>query len=161
MTDDLRAQFARVRTEVGKAVVGQEGAVTGLMIALLAGGHVVLEGVPGVAKTLLVRTLSMSLRLDTKRIQFTPDLMPGDVTGSLVYDTKAGAFDFRPGPVFTNILLADEINRTPPKTQSALLEVSASRTMTTRSATSSTTCSRSPTRTAAGRPPGRRQPARS
>lgn len=122
MTDDLRAQFARVRTEVGKAVVGQEGAVTGLMIALLAGGHVVLEGVPGVAKTLLVRTLSMSLRLDTKRIQFTPDLMPGDVTGSLVYDTKAGAFDFRPGPVFTNILLADEINRTPPKTQSALLE---------------------------------------
>lgn len=122
MTDDLRAQFARVRTEVGKAVVGQEGAITGLMIALLAGGHVVLEGVPGVAKTLMVRTLSMALHLDTKRIQFTPDLMPGDVTGSLVYDTKAGAFEFRAGPVFTNILLADEINRTPPKTQSALLE---------------------------------------
>ncbi|MBN9151049.1 MAG: MoxR family ATPase [Cryobacterium sp.] len=122
MTDDLRAQFARVRTEVGKAVVGQDGAVTGLMIALLAGGHVVLEGVPGVAKTLMVRTLSMALHLDTKRIQFTPDLMPGDVTGSLVYDTKAGAFEFRAGPVFTNILLADEINRTPPKTQSALLE---------------------------------------
>ncbi|HMM82896.1 MAG TPA: MoxR family ATPase [Terrimesophilobacter sp.] len=122
MTDDLRAQFARVRTEVGKAVVGQDGAVTGLMIALLAGGHVVLEGVPGVAKTLMVRTLSMALQLDTKRIQFTPDLMPGDVTGSLVYDTKAGAFEFRAGPVFTNILLADEINRTPPKTQSALLE---------------------------------------
>jgi MoxR-like ATPase len=122
MTDDLRAQFAQVRTEVGKAVVGQEGAVTGLLIALLAGGHVVLEGVPGVAKTLMVRTLSMALRLDTKRIQFTPDLMPGDVTGSLVYDTKAGAFEFRSGPVFTNILLADEINRTPPKTQSALLE---------------------------------------
>mgnify|MGYP001298773348 FL=1 len=122
MTDDLRAQFARVRTEVGKAVVGQDGAVTGLMIALLAGGHVVLEGVPGVAKTLMVRTLSMALHLDTKRIQFTPDLMPGDVTGSLVYDTKAAAFEFRAGPVFTNILLADEINRTPPKTQSALLE---------------------------------------
>lgn len=122
MTDDLRAQFARVRTEVGKAVVGQDGAITGLMIALLAGGHVVLEGVPGVAKTLMVRTLSMALHLDTKRIQFTPDLMPGDVTGSLVYDTKAGAFEFRAGPVFTNILLADEINRTPPKTQSALLE---------------------------------------
>lgn len=122
MTDDLRAQFARVRTEVEKAVVGQEGAVTGLMIALLAGGHVVLEGVPGVAKTLLVRTLSTALHLDTKRIQFTPDLMPGDVTGSLVYDAKAGAFEFRAGPVFTNILLADEINRTPPKTQSALLE---------------------------------------
>ncbi len=122
MTEELRAQFARVRTEVGKAVVGQDGAVTGLMIALLAGGHVVLEGVPGVAKTLLVRTLSMALQLDTKRIQFTPDLMPGDVTGSLVYDAKAGEFEFRAGPVFTNILLADEINRTPPKTQSALLE---------------------------------------
>jgi MoxR-like ATPase len=122
MTEDLRAQFARVRTEVGKAVVGQEGAVTGLMIALLAGGHVVLEGVPGVAKTLLVRTLSAALNLDTKRIQFTPDLMPGDVTGSLVYDPRAGEFEFRAGPVFTNILLADEINRTPPKTQSALLE---------------------------------------
>jgi MoxR-like ATPase len=118
----LRDDFARVRAEVGKAVVGQDGAVTGLIIALLAGGHVLLEGVPGVAKTLLVRTLSRSLALDTKRIQFTPDLMPGDVTGSLVYDAKSGGFEFREGPVFTNILLADEINRTPPKTQSALLE---------------------------------------
>ena len=119
---ELRAMFARVRTEVGKAVVGQDGAVTGLIISLLAGGHVLLEGVPGVAKTLLVRTLSRTLQLDTKRIQFTPDLMPGDVTGSLVYESKTGEFDFRAGPVFTNILLADEINRTPPKTQSALLE---------------------------------------
>jgi MoxR-like ATPase len=122
MTQELRERFARVRTEVGKAVVGQDGAVTGLLIALLARGHVVLEGVPGVAKTLLVRTLSRTLELDTKRIQFTPDLMPGDVTGSLVYDAKAGDFEFRAGPVFTNVLLADEINRTPPKTQSALLE---------------------------------------
>ena len=123
MTDsDLRTAFANVRTEVGKAVVGQDAAVTGLMIALLAGGHVLLEGVPGVAKTLLVRTLSHTLKLETKRVQFTPDLMPGDVTGSLVYDAKAGEFEFRQGPVFTNILLADEINRTPPKTQSALLE---------------------------------------
>jgi MoxR-like ATPase len=123
MTDaQLRESFARLRTEVGKAVVGQEAAVTGLTIALLAGGHVLLEGVPGVAKTLLVRTLSHALKLETKRVQFTPDLMPGDVTGSLVYDSKAGEFEFRPGPVFTNILLADEINRTPPKTQSALLE---------------------------------------
>ena len=123
MTDtDLQDAFSRVRTEVGKAVVGQDAAVTGLMIALLAGGHVLLEGVPGVAKTLLVRTLSHALKLETKRIQFTPDLMPGDVTGSLVYDAKAGEFEFRAGPVFTNILLADEINRTPPKTQSALLE---------------------------------------
>ena len=112
----------RVRTEVGKAVVGQDAAVTGLMIALLSGGHVLLEGVPGVAKTLLVRTLSHTLKLETTRVQFTPDLMPGDVTGSLVYDSKAGEFEFREGPVFTNILLADEINRTPPKTQSSLLE---------------------------------------
>ncbi len=123
MTDpERRESFAALRTEVGKAVVGQEAAVTGLTIALLAGGHVLLEGVPGVAKTLLVRTLSTALKLDTKRVQFTPDLMPGDVTGSLVYDAKAGEFEFRAGPVFTNILLADEINRTPPKTQSALLE---------------------------------------
>ena len=118
----LREAFARLRTEVGKAVVGQDAAVTGLSITLLAGGHVLLEGVPGVAKTLLVRTLSHALALETKRVQFTPDLMPGDVTGSLVYDSKAGEFEFREGPVFTNILLADEINRTPPKTQSALLE---------------------------------------
>ncbi len=121
-TPDLLDRFATVRAEVGKAVVGQEGAVTGLIIALLAGGHVLLEGVPGVAKTLLVRSLSRALSLETKRVQFTPDLMPGDVTGSLVYDAKKGDFEFRPGPVFTNILLADEINRTPPKTQSALLE---------------------------------------
>jgi MoxR-like ATPase len=119
---DLREAFARVRTEVGKAVVGQDAAVTGLIIGLLSGGHVLLEGVPGVAKTLLVRALSHTLSLDTKRVQFTPDLMPGDVTGSLIYDAKAGEFEFRAGPVFTNIMLADEINRTPPKTQSALLE---------------------------------------
>ena len=121
-TDSLRRSLAQVRTEVGNAVVGQDGAVTGLIIALLSRGHVLLEGVPGVAKTLLVRSLSHALSLDTKRVQFTPDLMPGDVTGSLIYDAKAGEFEFRNGPVFTNILLADEINRTPPKTQSALLE---------------------------------------
>jgi MoxR-like ATPase len=118
----LRSALDRVRTEVGKAVVGQDGAVTGLIIALLADGHVLLEGVPGVAKTLLVRTLSRTLRLETRRVQFTPDLMPGDVTGSLAYDPRSGEFAFREGPVFTNLLLADEINRTPPKTQSALLE---------------------------------------
>ncbi|WP_029149301.1 AAA family ATPase [Microbacterium indicum] len=120
--DPLREAVSRVRAEVGKAVVGQEGAVSGLLIALLARGHVLLEGVPGVAKTLLVRAFSRALGLDTKRVQFTPDLMPGDVSGSLLYDAKAGEFEFREGPVFTNVLLADEINRTPPKTQSALLE---------------------------------------
>jgi MoxR-like ATPase len=96
--------------------------VTGLLIALLCQGHVLLEGVPGVAKTLLIRALAASLRLSSKRVQFTPDLMPGDVTGSLVYDARTARFEFREGPVFTNLLLADEINRTPPKTQAALLE---------------------------------------
>ncbi|MER3388661.1 MAG: MoxR family ATPase [Microcella sp.] len=129
-TSDLRSRFAQVRTEVGKAVVGQDGAVSGLIVALLTGGHVLLEGVPGVAKTLLVRSLSAALDLRTTRVQFTPDLMPGDVTGSVVYDAKAGDFEFRPGPVFTNILLADEINRTPPKTQSALLEAMEERQVT-------------------------------
>jgi MoxR-like ATPase len=119
---ELRQALAAVRTEVGKAVVGQDGAVTSLLIALLCKGHVLLEGVPGVAKTLLVRTLAASLDLDTKRVQFTPDLMPGDVTGSLVYDARTAEFSFREGPVFTNLVLADEINRTPPKTQASLLE---------------------------------------
>lgn len=129
-TTDLRDAFGRVRSEVGKAVVGQDGAVSGLIVALLTGGHVLLEGVPGVAKTLLVRSLSAALDLRTTRVQFTPDLMPGDVTGSVVYDAKAGDFEFRQGPVFTNILLADEINRTPPKTQSALLEAMEERQVT-------------------------------
>jgi MoxR-like ATPase len=117
-----RDALGRLRTEVGKAVVGQDAAVTGLVIALLCRGHVLLEGVPGVAKTLMVRALSASLDLSTKRVQFTPDLMPGDITGSLVYDARTAEFSFREGPVFTNLLLADEINRTPPKTQASLLE---------------------------------------
>ena len=103
-------------------MVGQDPVVTGMVIALLCRGHVLLEGVPGVAKTLLVRAVAASLALDTKRVQFTPDLMPGDITGSLVYDSRSAAFSFRHGPVFTNLLLADEINRTPPKTQASLLE---------------------------------------
>ena len=119
--DRARESLMAVRAEVGKAVVGQDAVVTGLVIALLCRGHVLLEGVPGVAKTLLVRAVAAALDLDTKRVQFTPDLMPGDVTGSLVYD-RSGEFSFRPGPVFTNLLLADEVNRTPPKTQASLLE---------------------------------------
>lgn len=118
----LRDAIQRIRSEVEKAVVGQDGVISGLLVALLARGHVLLEGVPGVAKTLLVRSFSRALGLDTKRVQFTPDLMPGDVTGSLIYDASSGKFEFRRGPVFTNVLLADEINRTPPKTQAALLE---------------------------------------
>ena len=117
-----RASLTAVQQEVAKAVVGQDSVVTGLVIALLCRGHVLLEGVPGVAKTLLVRTLAAALDVDTKRVQFTPDLMPGDVTGSLVYDARTAEFSFSAGPVFTNLLLADEINRTPPKTQSSLLE---------------------------------------
>ncbi|MDQ0768542.1 MoxR-like ATPase [Pseudarthrobacter defluvii] len=120
--DDARQALLAVRREVAKAVVGQDATVSGLLIALLSQGHVLLEGVPGVAKTLLVRALSSALSLDTKRVQFTPDLMPGDVTGSLVYDSHTSEFSFREGPVFTNLLLADEINRTPPKTQASLLE---------------------------------------
>ncbi|MGB7979577.1 MAG: MoxR family ATPase [Candidatus Nanopelagicales bacterium] len=120
---DARAPLLALRAEVGKAVVGQDAAVTGLVIALLCRGHVLLEGVPGTAKTLMVRALAASLSLDSARLQFTPDLMPGDVTGSLVYDNRTSEFSFRAGPVFTNLLLADEINRTPPKTQASLLEV--------------------------------------
>jgi MoxR-like ATPase len=120
--DTARAALTDLRREVGKAVVGQDSVVTGLVIALLCRGHVLLEGVPGVAKTLLVRALAAALDVDTKRVQFTPDLMPGDVTGSLVYDARTAQFSFAAGPVFTNLLLADEINRTPPKTQAALLE---------------------------------------
>jgi MoxR-like ATPase len=119
---DPRAALHAVRAEVAKAVVGQDAVVTGMVIALLCRGHVLLEGVPGVAKTLLVRALSAALHLDHSRVQFTPDLMPGDVTGSLVYDARTAEFSFREGPVFTNIMLADEINRTPPKTQASLLE---------------------------------------
>jgi MoxR-like ATPase len=129
-TEQARATLAAVRTEVAKAVVGQDSAVTGLVIALLCRGHVLLEGVPGTAKTLLVRALAAALDVDTKRVQFTPDLMPGDVTGSLVYDARTAQFSFVAGPVFTNLLLADEINRTPPKTQAALLEAMQERQVT-------------------------------
>jgi MoxR-like ATPase len=119
---DSRHALRAVRGEVAKAVVGQDAVVSGLVVALLCRGHALLEGVPGTGKTLLVRALSAALELDTKRVQFTPDLVPGDVTGSLVYDARTARFSFREGPVFTNLLLADEINRTPPKTQASLLE---------------------------------------
>jgi MoxR-like ATPase len=119
---DPRAAVLRVRDEVGKVIVGQDAVLTGLVVAMLVRGHVLLEGVPGVAKTLLVKTLAAALDLDFKRVQFTPDLMPSDVTGQAIYEQRDATFRFREGPVFTNLLLADEINRTPPKTQAALLE---------------------------------------
>ncbi|MET7509602.1 MoxR family ATPase [Streptomyces albidoflavus] len=127
---EARAALEAVRAEIGKAVVGQDPVVTGLVIALLCRGHVLLEGVPGVAKTLLVRALATAVELETKRVQFTPDLMPSDVTGSLVFDARTSEFSFQPGPVFTNLLLADEINRTPPKTQASLLEAMEERQVT-------------------------------
>ena len=128
--NDPREALLAVRSEVAKAVVGQDAVVTGMLIALLCQGHVLVEGVPGTAKTLLVRSLAQALAVQSKRVQFTPDLMPGDVTGSLVYDARSAEFTFREGPVFTNVLLADEINRTPPKTQAALLEAMEERQVT-------------------------------
>src|SRR3954447_8504541 len=119
---DARAPILALRDEVAKVVVGQEGTLSGLVAALLVRGHVLLEGVPGVAKTLVVKTIAAALDLEFRRVQFTPDLMPSDVIGQTILDAHGGSFSFRPGPVFTNLLLADEINRTPPKTQAALLE---------------------------------------
>lgn len=119
---DPRQSLSRVREEVSKAVFGQEPITWGLLAALLVRGHVILEGVPGVAKTLMVKALAASLDLDFRRIQFTPDLMPSDVTGNVVYESRTSKFRFRPGPIFANLILADEINRTPPKTQAGLLE---------------------------------------
>ncbi|WP_208026926.1 AAA family ATPase [Rhabdothermincola sediminis] len=122
MDTDPRGPILALREEVAKVVVGQDGTLSGLVAALLVRGHVLLEGVPGTAKTLLVKALAAALDLDFKRLQFTPDLMPSDVVGQVIFDAHEGTFRFREGPIFTNLLLADEINRTPPKAQSALLE---------------------------------------
>src|SRR5437660_2751061 len=113
-----------------RVVVGQRDSLEMVLLAILCGGHILLEGVPGTAKTLMARTLARLLRVDCKRIQFTPDLMPSDILGTNVFNLQTSRFEFRPGPVFTDILVADEINRTPPKTQSALLEVMEEKTVT-------------------------------
>jgi MoxR-like ATPase len=113
-----------------RVVVGQRESLEALLLALLCGGHVLLEGVPGTAKTLMARTLARLLRIECKRVQFTPDLMPSDILGTNVFNLQTSRFEFRPGPVFTDLLVADEINRTPPKTQSALLEVMEEKTVT-------------------------------
>jgi len=121
----FRQTYAALKTQVARVVVGQEEVVENTLVAVCAGGHALLEGVPGLGKTLLVRTIAQALHLEFARIQFTPDLMPADITGTNILvesETGARTFAFRPGPVFTNILLADEINRATPKTQSALLE---------------------------------------
>ncbi|MHA1865976.1 MAG: AAA family ATPase [Candidatus Heimdallarchaeaceae archaeon] len=119
---DISIKVQEIKKEIAKVIVGQEKVIDALITAVLADGHVLLEGVPGIAKTLMVRALSKAISSEFKRIQFTPDLMPSDVTGVMAYRPETGEFYFKQGPVFTNILLADEINRAPPKTQAAMLE---------------------------------------
>jgi len=131
--EQFRENFERIRSEIGKVIVGHEDVIEGVLTALLSGGHVLLEGVPGLGKTMLVRALSASLDLQFTRIQFTPDLMPADIIGTnLIEEDEEGhkSFKFQPGPLFTQILLADEINRATPKTQSALLEAMQERRVT-------------------------------
>jgi MoxR-like ATPase len=130
--DRFRDDFARAKTEIRKAVVGHEAIIDGVLTCLFAGGHCLLEGVPGLGKTLLIRSLSEALHLQFSRIQFTPDLMPADVTGTtIVVESDGGRdFQFRKGPIFAQIVLADEINRATPKTQSALLEAMQERSVT-------------------------------
>src|SRR5579859_7947620 len=120
----------RLRDGLHKVVVGQDDSIFALQLALFGQGHALIEGVPGTAKTLLVRALAVLLGVDFRRIQFTPDLMPSDVVGTTVFNPRTGEFATRRGPIFTNLLLADEINRTPPKTQSAMLEAMEERQVT-------------------------------
>jgi MoxR-like ATPase len=132
---EVTRQAKRILDEVERAVLGKRDALEMVLLGLLADGHVLIEDYPGLAKTVIARSFAEVLGLGFGRIQFTPDLMPADVTGSSVYDQRSGTFDFRPGPVFTNLLLADEINRTPPKTQAALLEAMQERQVTVEGAT--------------------------
>jgi len=129
-TDPAGALFAAARDQIRKLIVGQDALIEQALAGLLAGGHVLIEGVPGTAKTLLVRTLARVFALSFKRIQLTPDLMPSDITGTNVFDIRTQTFVFRPGPVFGQLVLADEINRAPAKTQSALLEAMQERQVT-------------------------------
>ena len=122
MEKDIVKTIERCRTEAAKRLIGQENLISDILTAFIAGGHVLLEGVPGLAKTLAIKTVAEILGLDFKRIQFTPDLLPADVTGTLIYEQNKGTFTVRKGPVFANVILADEINRAPSKVQSAMLE---------------------------------------
>lgn len=127
---EANRKFLSAKEEIGKVIVGQKEMVDRLLLALLADGHVLLEGLPGLAKTLAVTTLAKVIQCDYKRIQFTPDLLPADLIGTSIYNPKEGSFTINKGPIFTNILLADEINRAPAKVQSALLEVMQERQVT-------------------------------
>ncbi|MCK5647313.1 MAG: AAA family ATPase, partial [Gammaproteobacteria bacterium] len=122
-TEKITQICQTIKTEIANAMIGQTAVIEQVLIALIASGHVLIEGVPGLGKTLLVQALAKTFSGDFSRIQFTPDLMPSDVTGHVLYDMKSESFKVRKGPVFTNLLLADEINRAPAKTQAALLEV--------------------------------------
>jgi len=128
--EQVHAHWQTLEREVGRVLIGQSELLRHLTIALLAEGHVLLEGVPGTGKTLLVRAFSACLGLENKRIQFTPDLLPGDIIGTNLFDFQKSQFIFTRGPLFTEVLLADEINRTPPKTQAALLEAMQERSVT-------------------------------
>jgi len=128
--EDVQALASAIRGEVGKAVVGQEAALDLMLVALFSGGHILLEGPPGTAKTLLAHSFARAVGLDFTRIQFTPDLMPGDIIGANLFNFQTSSFTLTRGPIFTDLLLADEINRTPPKTQAALLEAMQERTVT-------------------------------
>ena len=121
---------SQIRAEIGKVVIGQRDIAEQMLTAILTGGHVLIEGVPGIAKTMLAKLMARTIQAEFSRIQFTPDLMPADVTGSPVYNMQTGEFNFKPGPIFSNIILIDEINRAPAKTQSALFEVMEERQVT-------------------------------
>jgi MoxR-like ATPase len=124
-TETTAALAEAVITEVERAVIGKRAALRLILTTVLAGGHVLIEDLPGTGKTLIARSFAAALGLDFTRVQFTPDLLPADLLGATIYDMRSGQFEFRRGPIFTNLLMADEINRTPPKTQAALLEAMA------------------------------------
>jgi MoxR-like ATPase len=126
----MKTKIAQIKQEISKKIIGQEHMIDALLIGLFTNGHILLEGVPGLAKTTTINTLAKSLNLNFKRVQFTPDLLPSDIIGAQIYDMKSGDFKIKHGPIFTNLLLADEINRAPAKVQSALLEVMAERQVT-------------------------------
>src|ERR1700733_7614841 len=127
---ELQGAIGQLKTEIGKVIVGQEQMVELLLAGILANGHILIEGVPGVAKTLTAKLLSRTISVQFSRIQFTPDLMPSDVIGTSIFNPRESTFQFKPGPIFSNIVLIDEINRAPAKTQSALFEVMEERQIT-------------------------------